>query len=563
MLDRSNFPPDLTPCPPTCPAVWVVIPAHNNAGTIRAVALACCRIISNVLIIDDASRDADLRILMSDTGIPVIRHKVNRGKGAALLTAAKEINNQGAATMISIDADGQHDPDDLRAFLPVIKAEPDALIIGERDMTGPNIPDRSRFGRRFSDFWLRLETGLPLRDTQSGFRAYPVRHLLSLPIVGSRFDFEVEVLALAAWAGLPIRQVPVRVWYPPASERISSFRPFMDNLWLTHRHVLLVLRSMVPIPHRKLLTSPAKPSPRHRGNVLGFWFFTTALRLTGLKGAYGLLYFVCAWYALFDTAIIRAALAYLKRRFPDHGPIRQRWNIYRLFIAQGRCLIDRYYLVNGGDQLRFRKQNFDLITRLLDGKKGFILITAHVGNWQCAMIALEGWNKTVHLLMREDEHRLRARKLGLSRPSTRFEIINPTGYLGGVVEVMNALHAGDIVSVMGDRDYNNSRKVPVDFLGAAAELPCGGFYFAHGARVPIAVLFSAKTGTCEYDVEIAGVIEQRPGESKAHFLRRGAREYATLLEDYLRRHPFQCFLFQDVWTNNESSTTLAPKSTSQ
>lgn len=545
----------------TSAAVWAVIPAHNNAGTIRDVALGCRAIVPNVLIIDDGSRDADLRALMADTGIPVIRHEANRGKGAAILTAAREVERRGGKTIITIDADGQHYPEDIRAFLPVINAEPDAIIIGERDMSGPNIPGRSRFGRSFSDFWLRLETGRPLRDTQSGFRAYPLRHLLALPIAGRKFDFEVEVLARAAWVGIPIRNVPIRVWYPPAAERISSFRPLSDNLWLTHRHALLVMRRLLPLPHRKLAPGPAQAVQKRRGNALGFWFFIAAVRLTGLKGAYGLLYFVCAWYALFDTSIVRAALAYLRRRFPGHGPLRQRWNAYQLFIAQGRCLIDRYYLVHGGDRLRFRRKDFDKIAPLLEGASGFVLLTAHVGNWQSAMIPLGGWKKTAHLLMRPDEHDLRTNMLGLYQQSHRIGIIDPTGYLGGVIGVMNALEAGGIVSVMGDRDYN-SRKVAVRFFGEPAEFPCGGFLFAHAARVPIAVLFSAKTGPFDHEVRIAGIISPDPGESKAAFLGRGAQEFAALLEEHLESHPFQCFLFQDIWTDAVPRSTLPPTSIS-
>lgn len=524
---------------------------HNNAGTIRAVALGCREIVPQVLIVDDGSRDADLRALMADTGIPVIRHEVNRGKGEALLTAARAVSERGGTTMIAIDGDGQHYPRDLCAFLPVIAEDPDAIVIGERDMSGPNVPGSSRFGRKFSDFWLRLETGMPIRDTQSGFRAYPVRHILALACAGRKYDFEVEVLARAAWAGLPIRNVPIDVWYPPAAERISSFRPFMDNLWLTHRHVLLVTRRFLPLPHRKLVTHPDQ---KKRGTALGFWFFIMAVRFTGLRGAYGLLFIVCSWYALFDSAIVQSALAYLKRRFPTHGPLRQRWNVYRLFIAQGRCLIDRYYLIHGGDQLRFHKRNFDQITPLLQCERGFLLLTAHVGNWQSAMVSLEGWKKTVHLLMRPDPHEMRTQKLGLHQHADRVRIINPAGYLGGVLDVMNALDAGDIVSVMGDRDYENSRKVAVGFMGGVAQFPCSGFVFAHAARRPIAVLFSAKTGPYDYDVQIAGIIASHPGETKAAFIRRGAQEYAALLENYLQHHPLQCFLFQDIWKSSATKS---------
>ncbi|MEI6070755.1 MAG: glycosyltransferase [Verrucomicrobiae bacterium] len=545
----------MTSSPPNS-AVWVVIPVHNNAGTIRDVALGCRGIVGNVLIVDDGSRDADLRELMSGTGIPVIRHETNCGKGAALLTGAREVAKRGGTTMIAIDGDGQHDPEDLPAFLQTIQEDPDAIIIGERDMSGANVPGRSRFGRRFSDFWLRLETGLPLRDTQSGFRAYPVRHLLALPASGRKFDFEVEILALAAWAGLTIRNVPIRVWYPPPHERVTSFRPFLDNLLLTHRHVLIVLRRVLPLPHRKLVAGTADPARRKRGNALGFWFFTTAVRLTGLRGAYGLLFFVSAWYVVFDSSIVLAALAYLRRRFPADGLLRQRWNVYQLFIAQGRCLIDRYYLVHGGDRLRFHQSGFEKVAPLLAGERGFILLTAHVGNWQSAMISLEGWNKTVHLLIRPDDDDLSTKKFGLYRESGRIRTINPAGYLGGVIGVMAALDAGEIVSVMGDRDYNTRRKSAAEFFGAPAEFPCSGFLFAHAARVPLAVLFSAKTGTYEYEVRIAGIIEPLAGEPKAAFLRRGVQEYAAFLEEHLRRYPLQSFLFKDVWTGAASPISV-------
>jgi predicted LPLAT superfamily acyltransferase len=158
--------------------------------------------------------------------------------------------------------------------------------------------------------------------------------------------------------------------------------------------------------------------------------------------------------------------------------------------------------------------------------------------------------------MRPEGHDLRSKSFGLYQQADRIKIIDPTGYLGGVIEVMNSLDAGGIVSVMGDRDYKTSRKVAVEFLGDAAEFPCSGFLFAHAARVPLAVLFSAKTGTYDYDVRIAGIIEPRPGEPKAAFLRRGAREYAALLEEYLQRHPFQGFLFEDVWTNAASPSRV-------
>jgi predicted LPLAT superfamily acyltransferase len=547
--------------PAAPPKVWVVIPVHNNAGTVRNVALECRDIVPDVLVVDDGSRDADVSALMSGTGIRVLRHDVNRGKGGAILTAAREIERLGGTTMITIDGDGQHHPRDLHAFLAAIREDQDCIVIGERDMTGKNVPGSSRFGRAFSDFWVRLETGVDVRDTQSGFRAYPVRHILQLGCVGRRYDFEVEILTRAAWAGLPIRNVPIGVFYPPAAERVSSFRPFMDNLWLTHRHALLVMRRALPLPHRRLVAKRGDRLRRPRGNTLGFWFFLTAVRLTGLRGAYGLLFIVCAWYALVDSAVVGAALAYLRRRFPSHGPLRLRWDVYQLFIAQGRSLIDRHYIISGGDRLRFTKRGFDKINPLLESDSGFVLLTAHAGNWQVAMTAIGGWKKRVHLLMRLDEHAARSRELNIYTQPDQIRFIDPAGYLGGVIDVMKALDEGSIVSVMGDRDYDSSKKVPVPFMGGTAHFPSGGFLFARAARCPVAVLLSAKTGPYDYEVRIAGIIEPQADEPKGAFVERGVREYAAILDEFFQHHPMQCFLFQDLWAGPHSAAGGNPNKT--
>lgn len=232
---------------------WVVIPVYNNAATVKAVALASRAELPHVIVVDDGSTDTDVAGLFAGTDIVVLKHERNRGKGQALMTALKAVQEAGGRFMITLDADGQHHPVDIRKFLPVLEAEPDAVVIGARRMEGPNIPASSRFGRRFSDFWLRLETGIAMNDTQSGFRAYPVAHLARLAFVSARYDFEAEVLARAAWAGLPVRSVEVEVTYPEREKRISHFRPFVDNLRLSYRHMLLVMRRLLPLPHRQLV----------------------------------------------------------------------------------------------------------------------------------------------------------------------------------------------------------------------------------------------------------------------------------------------------------------------
>jgi glycosyltransferase involved in cell wall biosynthesis len=234
-------------------ALWVAVPVYNNRQTVRDVAARCRALVPKVVVVDDGSTDADVTQLLAGLDVTVLRHAENRGKGAAILTASRFIEERGGRFMVTIDADGQHRPEDLAVFLPHLREDVPAIVIGCRDFNTPNVPQASRFGRAFANFWLRVESGATVGDCQSGFRAYPVHYLNRLPCKGARYDFEAEVLARAAWAGLALTCVTISVYYPHPHERVSSFRPVLDNLRLTRIHSMLVGRRLLPWPHARLV----------------------------------------------------------------------------------------------------------------------------------------------------------------------------------------------------------------------------------------------------------------------------------------------------------------------
>ncbi|MFH0753414.1 MAG: DUF2062 domain-containing protein [Candidatus Omnitrophota bacterium] len=237
-------------------AVWCVIPVYNNAAAVREVALACQKHLKHILVVDDGSTDADVAALFEGTGICVVAHAANRGKGVALMTALEHVSRHGGEFMITIDADGQHYPDDIPLFIDTLRE--DVILIGCRDFTAANVPGSSKFGRKFSNFWFRIETGVAAQDTQSGFRAYPVKHLKQLVLAARFYDWEVEVLVRAAWAGLQVASIPIRVFYAPKGKRISHFRPFLDNLRLSLLHSRLIGRALMPMGHRQLVMREKK-----------------------------------------------------------------------------------------------------------------------------------------------------------------------------------------------------------------------------------------------------------------------------------------------------------------
>jgi len=230
---------------------WVGIPVYNNAGTIADVARRAREQCSRVVVIDDGSTDADLREVLKSLDVTVIRHEPNQGKGAALLTAFRHVADHGGRYLITLDGDGQHFPEDIPRFVEHLS--PDTILLGHRAEVTGEMPRSSRFGRRFSDFWIFAETFRWVLDSQCGFRAYPVQHVLRLPMWGKHYNFEMEVLTRAIWAGLRVESVPVRVWYPPAAERVSHFHKVRDNFRISRVHIRLLARRLWPVPHRRLV----------------------------------------------------------------------------------------------------------------------------------------------------------------------------------------------------------------------------------------------------------------------------------------------------------------------
>ncbi|MEZ4267118.1 MAG: glycosyltransferase family 2 protein [Myxococcota bacterium] len=234
-----------------------LIPCLDSAATVGEVIRRTRAYLGTVIVVDDGSIDDSVAVAEA-AGATVVRHAHNRGKGAALLTGLAAARDLGYSHAVALDADGQHDPADIPKLTAEATAHPDALIIGSRDFSVPNVPKGSRFGRSFSNFWVALETGRRLSDTQSGYRVYPVALTLALDLAPSRFQWEVEIIVRSAWAGLDVRDVPVTVYYAPPDERTSHFRGVVDSARLSVMHTRLVFRQVLrPLwPARRLLPRP-------------------------------------------------------------------------------------------------------------------------------------------------------------------------------------------------------------------------------------------------------------------------------------------------------------------
>lgn len=226
--------------------ICVIIPTYNNATTIRRVIEDVEKYCTSIIVVNDGSTDDTAAILQSiPSPIEVVSYPDNRGKGYALVTGFKKAKALGYTHAITIDADGQHFADDIPCFIEGLKHNPEGFIVGCRNLTEENMPRQNTFANRFSNFWFRLQTGINLPDTQSGYRLYTLSSLKGLNLITSRYESELELLVYAAWAGVDITSVNVKVYYPPAEERVSHFRPIYDFFRISVLNTVLCLGALL------------------------------------------------------------------------------------------------------------------------------------------------------------------------------------------------------------------------------------------------------------------------------------------------------------------------------
>lgn len=235
--------------------VCVIIPTYNNASTLASVIIDVANYTKNIIVVNDGSFDNTHSILESYPYIQLITYPNNVGKGWAIRKGFALAYKLKYKFAITIDSDGQHFAKDLPLFIDKLSFEQNAIIIGARNMNQASVPGGSSFGNNFSNFWFKLETGIKLPDTQSGYRLYPLEAMSKMLFFTRKYEFEIEVLVRAAWQGVKIVSVPISVYYAPKGERVSHFRPYKDFFRISVLNTLLVLITFLFIKPRDFFRS--------------------------------------------------------------------------------------------------------------------------------------------------------------------------------------------------------------------------------------------------------------------------------------------------------------------
>lgn len=235
------------------PSIVVVIPVYNHGHAIGTVAAAVRAVGLPLILVDDGSEPGCAATLAgiaaADADIALVRLPVNQGKGGAMIAGFREARLRGYRHVLQIDADGQHDSNDIPRFVELARQHPDAVICG-CPVFDDSVPRSRLYGRYATHVWVWINTlSTAIRDSMCGFRVYPLAPVIALidrvPI-GRRMDFDIDVLVRLYWDGVAIVNQPTRVRYP--LDGVSHFDLWRDNLRISAIHTRLFFGMLPRLP---------------------------------------------------------------------------------------------------------------------------------------------------------------------------------------------------------------------------------------------------------------------------------------------------------------------------
>lgn len=530
-----------------------VIPCYNHGATVGDVVQRLQAQGLAVLVVDDGSDASTAGTLRSLKGIRLFRLEENSGKGAAMECGFREAARLGFTHALQIDADGQHCVEDAPRFLAAGQAEPDAVVCGLPEFDA-SAPAGRRYGRLITWWWTCIETrSAAIGDALCGFRLYPLRPTLALlerKRIARRMSFDIDIVVRLAWQGLPIRNLPTRVIYPPGG--VSHFRMLRDNLRISATHARLFFESFFSRRKEAHWSRQAE-----RGAGWGLRLVGTMHRLLGHQAARIALAPAVAWFFVTGTQARAASRQYLERLGAHAGaaavPRPTAWNVLRHMMSFADAGLDKVAAWRGEvahDALEFHGE--EEFARLRQEGRGALFIGSHLGNLEMIRaLAVTRGIAPVTAVVYTDHARRFAAALEQADPRFGDNLMQVTDFgPDTAIALRERVERGEILVIVGDRTppADNGRCSSAPFLGHAAPFPQGPMILAHLLDCPVYLFFCLKQGE-RYQIHLERFAER---VRLPHIARQAAIEayvarYAQRLEWYCRVAPLQWFNFFDFW----------------
>ncbi|CDT75570.1 glycosyltransferase family 2 protein [Vibrio coralliirubri] len=567
-----------------------LIPCFNHGATMPAVVSSLHHFELPIIIVDDGSELATKQFLapLADSpSVTLVTLEQNQGKGGAVKAGIKRAQELGFSHAIQIDADGQHDLEALPALIQASQAKPMRLISGQ-PIYDDSVPKARLYGRYATHIWVWIETlSLSIKDSMCGFRAYPINQtqaVLSKYDVGSRMDFDIEILVRLYWEGCDIDFVETRVIYP--ENGISHFDALWDNVKISWMHTRLFFGMLPRAPkliarHFKSTSAedgqnqdsragsnnneseqPHWSRTQERGTVLGIKLLLAIYTLLG-RGVFNLiLRGVMRYYHLTGKRARNASEQYLfqLKAYAEQQNIELPAELtsYNHLLSFGHTMLDKLAAWKGdfsADNLTIHGQ--DQFESMVANKQGVLILGSHLGNIElCRALGRRHSNIKINALVFTEHAERFNSVMKAVNPQSDLNLIQVTS-MGPDTAILlqQKLEQGEWIVIVGDRTSTSkeSRSVWAEFLGKEAPFPQGPFMLASVLKAPVFLLFGLRDDSQSkphfnvYFEHFSDKIELQR-KTREQSLQQVVQKYADRLQHYTLKAPLQWYNFFNFWT---------------
>jgi len=546
-----------------------VIPNYNHSKMFDDVVRRLNHFELPIIVVNDGSDEKTSvclrKISESNPLISLVELLENQGKGGAVMAGMRYASEHSYTHALQVDADGQHNLEDVITFLNASNENLETLICGH-PVYDDSVPASRLIPRYITHFWVWVETlSFSIVDSMCGFRVYPLASVI--PIIeqnslGKRMDFDIEILVRLYWQSVPMKFLPTKVIYPETGS--SHFQIFRDNWLITKMHTRLFFGMLIRLP--KLLENKRKSdksqigsihwsAKMEKGSSLGIRFLVWSYKTFGKRAFELMLHPIVAYFVLTSSSEKKASIGYQKQLMKYQGRTASiGWRqVYSHFYQFSVAAIDKIGAWTGNINCEnVIVHNNNINHQLVEEGRGAVFIGSHLGNLELGR-AIGKYNKNIVInAVVFNKHALKFQDvLNQSNPNVRLNLIHVES-VGSDTAILlkEKVDAGEVVIIVGDRTSTTAvgRVEYVDFLGKKAPFSQGPFILASLLECPVYLIFCIKeSGIYNVYLEAFSDSMKLPRKSRKETLSKYIQNYADRLSHYCQKEPLQWFNFYDFW----------------